>query len=71
MRKGIFILLTLSLISIYSSQIFANKGKNRSKPLTINTFEVITSVDNSNNVIPKKFLLHQNFPNPFNPDTKY
>ena len=37
--------------------------------LAIYSNDLVTSVSNDNNQIPKAFRLHQNYPNPFNPTT--
>lgn len=37
--------------------------------LTIYSNDLITSVTNENTIIPSTIMLHQNFPNPFNPTT--
>ena len=32
--------------------------------------QILTPIDNQNNIIPQKYELEQNYPNPFNPSTK-
>lgn len=54
--------LTLTVTSQLSPSTIANK-------LIITTVDQLTSVDESNYVVPGQFSLNQNYPNPFNPQT--
>src|SRR5690606_29622475 len=63
------------LNTIYDFVTDINKGANGQLYLATSTeglFEVdiVTSVDDPDNIYPNNFILEQNYPNPFNPTTQ-
>lgn len=65
----IFLAQNLQPNKKYFWKVIANNFAGSSSPSEIWDFQTITTTVEDNKTIPEKFIVHQNFPNPFNSST--